>query len=97
MSDAFVTIPSFVCLGIIMVSLLTLLLAPRRYVHGSFLVMVIAVIGYAAVLAITAAGSISPSSSTQDAETEAAGASSSTSDAAPSPDAQNSDESSDGY
>lgn len=96
MSDAFATIPSFVCLGIIIVSLLTLLVAPRRYVRGSFLVMVVAVIGYVAVLAITMAGSITPSSSTQSAETQAAEDSSS-GHAAPAPVAPDSDASSEGY
>lgn len=97
MSDPFVTIPSFVCLGIIIVSMLAVLLAPRRYVHGSFLVMVVSIVGYAAILAITTAGSINPNSPTEEAATQASESSSSGGDTLPAPTDPLSDGSSEGY
>jgi hypothetical protein len=52
-----VTIPSLVCLGIIVLCAAAVLTAPRRFVRPSLIVMLVTVTGYLAILAITMLGS----------------------------------------
>jgi hypothetical protein len=88
MLEAIATVPSFVCAGIVFAAFLAVLAAPARYVRPSLLMMFIAMLGYAAVLAITMAGSFSPTQTPTDPAA--------TSDTTPAPDAP-SDGTSEGY
>lgn len=67
-SSASVTVPSFICLAIIAVCVLVVLIAPPRYIRSSFLVILVTIIGYMAVLAITIVGSPHSGSASQDDE-----------------------------
>jgi hypothetical protein len=96
-SDLFMTVPSIVCLGIVLLCVIAVLVAPERYIRPSFLVMFVTLISYSAILIITLAGSFNPTSDStttiSDTSTTSSDSSDSASPSAPPP----SDGSSDGY
>lgn len=67
-SDLLVTVPSLVCVGIIVVCVTAVLVAPRRFVRASLIAMLVTIVGYMAVLAIMMLGSPHLITSTEDAE-----------------------------
>lgn len=70
MIESFATLPSFVCLGLIVLGVVAVLVAPPQYVRHSLVLTLIAVIGYAAVLVIMTIGT--PTLTTTEQPEEAA-------------------------
>jgi hypothetical protein len=57
MTELVVTVPSLACLGIVVLCFAAVLMAPARFVRPSLIVMLVTVVGYMAILAITVVGS----------------------------------------
>lgn len=95
LSDSLLTIPSIVCLGILLVCAIVLLVAPPRFIRTSFLVMFVTMMSYMAILVITMAGSFDPT--TDSSSTATTEDSDSASDTAPAPTAPPSDGTTDAY
>lgn len=93
-SNLLLAIPSVVCVGILIICIIALLVAPPRFIRTSFLVMFVTVMSYMAVLIITMAGSFNPTVSDTSSTTATQDTDSS---AEPAPTAPPSDGTSDTY